>query len=224
MHVGPGVLAIGLAVLLAGCAPSQAASSAASRQPQGRNGAQAGSRLLVQLDQPIGLDESHVGERLSGHLVQRVVDAHGQVLIPAGAPLFGHVADIRTGSGIGQPASISIAFDEIDVRGQRLPIDARVVGADPAAPQHGVDPRNIVGSGVPGGALGAILGQSTGAVAGSAAGAGAGTVISLGMNMQNNQLPAGTALALELERPLPLEVRPAQPGGLQPLSYPNYSY
>ena len=189
-------------------------------------GTEAGGRLMVQLDQPLGADISHVGDRFQAPIAQPVFDGSGRQLIPAGAQVVGHVVDVHPGS-LTEPGAIALNFDELDMDGRAFPLAARVIGTDTQAHLHGVNWKYVVGGGVAGGVLGAILGHRTGAVAGAALGAGAGTLISLGKNRADAKLPAGTALAIELQQPIeglaiaapPLPPPPAVPPPAYPGTY-----
>jgi hypothetical protein len=169
-----------------------------------------GTRLIVQTDQPLGSDNAHVGQSYTAHVVHPVVDGSGQTIIPAGSEIVGRVAELRMG-GLNSPAAINLTVDKLQVRGSEHPISAHIAATDVNASHRGVDLTYLLGGGVGGGELGAILGGTTGAPAGTASGAGAGTLISLGTTGREARLPAGTALAVQLDQPL--AVRPLLPPG-----------
>jgi hypothetical protein len=143
----------------------------------------------------------HLGQRFSGHLAQPLVDAGGLQVMPAGATVLGHVSDVRPPPDLDQPPLIGLTFDELSGDGRTLPLKAHVIAVDPSATKHGADWQFMTAA--RGSRLGAIVGQQRGEVAGSMVGAGRGTLISLGVEDPEKQLPAGTAIALELDEPLP---------------------
>jgi len=163
----------------------------------------AGSRMMVQLTQPLGAGISYAGERFSATVADPVLGTDGEVLVPAGAQVFGHVADVRPAQGTDQPAMLVLAVDELQANGMSFPLKARIIGSDPMAAQHGVDWKNVVGSTLDGNRPGAIVGQSRSTVAGPISARAGGTLISLGNQEGMQHLPAGTALALELEQSIP---------------------
>jgi hypothetical protein len=169
----------------------------------GYRGVPAGTQLYVVLDQPLGL-HSFIGQRFGARVVQPVVDPSGRPLIPTGAIVTGYVADIRHG-GFGQPAVMSLQLEDLRVDGTVVPIAGRVLATDVEAPRHGVQPSYLVGGAAGGAVLGGILGGGKGALAGALVGGGAGTIISLGRDEGRADLPAGTALAIELEQPIPAD-------------------
>lgn len=92
-------LALACVVTLAACAttglnavapPSDVAVNAMASPPPSFG---AGSRMMVQLTQPLGAGISYVGERFSATVAEPVLGTDGEVLVPAGAQVFGHVSE-----------------------------------------------------------------------------------------------------------------------------------
>ncbi len=161
-----------------------------------------GTQLVAQLDQPIGKD-TRPGTMFTAHVAQPVLDAAGAPIIPDGSVVMGRVADVKSG-GRNRPAEVDLVVDRLLVRGVEHPLDARIVATDVEAPKHGIKGSYVgIGAGG-GGVLGAIIGGWQGAVIGGIAGAVAGTAVSLGLSGREANLPQGTALAIRLERPIPV--------------------
>ncbi len=182
---------------------------AASTAPQVVYGPQidVGTQLTVQLDQPIGTDVSRQGDRFTATLMSPLVDPSNRVLIPQGAQVQGHVAELRMQSR-DQPAAVSLAFDSISYGGGQVPFAARVVQAHVEGTGAGVRSRDVlIGTGG-GAALGAILGGSSGAIKGGLLGAGAGTLVSLGTAEHGARLEQGTPMTIALDRAIPIAALP----------------
>jgi outer membrane lipoprotein SlyB len=113
------------------------------------------------------------------------------------------VAELRKG-GVNSPAAINLAVDKLRVRGSEHPVAAHIAATDVQASNRGINLTYLLGGGLGGGVLGAILGGTGGALVGTAVGAGAGTLVSLGTTGREAKLPAGTALAVQLDQPLPI--------------------
>jgi hypothetical protein len=197
-----------IAVTLAACAttgvntvspPSDVAVDEAANPPPSFG---AGSRMMVQLTQPLGAGISYAGERFSATVAEPVLGTDGEVLIPAGAQVAGRVAEVRSSQGAESTATLVLAVDELQSNALTFPLRARIIGVDPQAAQHGLSWKMMVGS-FDGGVLGSIVGQQKSTVAGPFTGRAGGTLISLGRDPAQQLLPAGTALAIELEQSIP---------------------
>jgi len=161
-----------------------------------------GTRLFVGLDQPIGAGLSQPGQAYSATVVSPLVDTYGNVIVPAGAQVIGRIEQIAPAAN-NLPGAVALTVDALRVGGLDQPIQANIVGTDVQAPQRGIRPEWVLGGAGGGAVLGALLGGDVGAaILGGALGAGAGALISLGVSGSQAQLPAGTALAVQLTAPL----------------------
>lgn len=165
----------------------------------------AGSRFWVELDSRIGQD-SRPGERFSARLGQPVVAPDGQVLLPAGTRVIGHVEQVHEGVHGSDEAVIVLRLDELQVGGMRQPITASIVATQPrggGASTH-VDKEDVlIGAGL-GAIIGGIAEGGEGVIVGGLLGAGAGTAVSLGKNYESGPraLEPGSALQVQLEKPV----------------------
>jgi hypothetical protein len=159
-----------------------------------------GTQLTVQIDQPIGKDTA-IGQPYTGRVVQAIVDEAGDPIVPVGSQVQGRVAAIQRAKGK-QPAAVDLTVETLQVRGVVHPIDGRIVATDIEASSHGVNGLHVAAGTAGGALLGGILGGWTGAVVGGIAGAITGTAVSLGLSGHEAKLPAGTALVIELKRPI----------------------
>jgi hypothetical protein len=193
---------------LVGCEAHQPGMKGASpsgyppEPPESGGLVQPGARLLVRLDQPIGPDRSKIGQRIHAHVAQPLVGSDGRVQIPGGAIVEGYVADLRPSTG-NQPPQVSLAFDQLRLAGASYPIKGHIVGINVEAARRGTRPEYLGGA-AEGAVLGGFFGLYWGALAGTMIGAGAATAVSLGRVQEGGQLPAGTAIGIELEAPIDL--------------------
>lgn len=166
-----------------------------------------GTVLRVEVQDELSTEQSKVGDDVRATLTAPVQDSAGKTLVPAGAPLTGKVTELSPSERVGEPASITLAFTEIEVNGQEKPLQADITDADPELSRNWGRAGKGAGIGAAGGAvLGAVLGRSVkGAVIGGVVGAAAGTAISLGTGEEDAKLPAGTPMTLALTQPVPLK-------------------
>ncbi|HSO00542.1 MAG TPA: hypothetical protein VLS89_19755 [Candidatus Nanopelagicales bacterium] len=165
----------------------------------------AGTRLIVRLEQPIGTEISVQGQRYTASVVTPILDGEGEPIVPAGSTVTGRVASLRSGGG-GAPAQVLLTVDSVIVNGVEHPLEAQILAADVGAARRDVRAEPVLGGLLGGALLGGVVGGGRGAVIGGAAGAGLGTAISLGSAENEARMPVGTALAIELTRPIPVYV------------------
>lgn len=162
-----------------------------------------GTRLIAVLDQPIGTEISVEGQRYTATVVTPILDAEGEPILPEGSVLTGRVAALRRGAG-GAPAQVVLTVDTVLVEGVEHPLDAQILAADVQASRRDVRAEPVLGGAVGGALLGGIVGGGRGALLGGSVGAGMGTMFSLGTAETEARMPAGTALSIELTRPIPV--------------------
>lgn len=156
-----------------------------------------GAMVQVALDQTIGVQRSHVGDRFTAHVTNAVVAQNGATAVPAGATVTGTVTGLKGASG-NDPALIRLDFQSLSFGGSSYPFEASVQRT--AVP--GADNQQVLRGAAIGAAAGAVLGAVLGdadlkhILVGGALGAAAGTVISLGIQSQNAELPKGTTMTL----------------------------
>jgi hypothetical protein len=173
-----------------------------------------GTRFLVKLEGKLHSGKHDVGKKFSTRTLEPLVAADGTVL-PPGAEIRGHISRVEPAGATGR-ARIWLTFDEIRTRGAKLPVIARVAsvpgehGVREAESREGeIEARTSHGAReAEAAAIGAVLGAAAGAhkggkgaAVGAAAGAVAGFLIASGFGREL-ELPKGTKLELQLERPL----------------------
>lgn len=172
----------------------------------------AGTTIRVRLMQRLSTSESQQGEEFRTRVGSDVVRG-GQVLIPAGAEIDGHLAEVSKGH-VGGYGTIRLRPETVIMpNGQRYKLYAevtatpgsstRVVGEGTIRPGSRVVRDGVeYGAGVGGGAVaGAFLGGPVGALTGGVVGAGFVTVHLLANHPQATLQP-GTALQFTLTEPL----------------------
>jgi hypothetical protein len=164
-----------------------------------------GTVILVRVQQPLGSQTVKTGDAFDTDVID-TVGADGYTLIPRGSGIRGVVtfaeAATRNQSGV-----IQLTFDRVTLTdGSAYPISARLTSTDAAERrQIDADPNARVVLYGPRGGLGAAIaaGGSTSRPASGILGA-LGSMLSEGRDVQ---LAAGTALAVQLQRPLTLRTR-----------------
>jgi hypothetical protein len=197
------VLSPGLGI--GGCRTTQVSSGGGTTMPSTPAEAglvPAGSTMQVVLDQPLGADTSHVGERFTARVQQPLRTPSGTVVVPEGSIVSGQVTELKRSEHVGDQAAIKVDFDSIRVAGRQSPLEAKVVDTEVKGGNGENTGRAATGAGIGaagGVVLGAILGGGLGGAAlGGLLGAGAGTAIGLGTGETNPRLPAGTVLSLQV--------------------------
>jgi hypothetical protein len=129
-----------------------------------------------------------------------VVDLYqgNDVLIPTGSTLRGVVSSVNKATRTDRKGSMTVAFDQITIRGRNYPIRGTVTQALESEGMRGEVGKIGAGAGV-GAIIGGILGGAKGALLGVLIGGG-GTIAAT--EGKDAVLPAGTVLRVRLEQPL----------------------
>lgn len=192
-------------------APSGQAPSSTSASPTVANG----TRFLVRLEDELSTRKHKVNKKFKARTLEPLQTADG-TLLPPGAEIRGHISRIEP-AGLTGRARLWLTFDEIQTPAGKMPIVADVVsvpgdhsvrpgdskeGEIEARTSHGTRELEAAAAGAAiGAAAGAAAKGGKGAGVGAAIGGAAGFLIASGMG-QELDLPKGTKLELELERPL----------------------
>jgi hypothetical protein len=197
-------IALYCAVAVAGCG-STTASRPATTAPSGpvqvntseQGVIPVGQELDVRLQTPLSSETSTVEQRFEATTVADVVQ-NGRVLIPAGSIVRGVVAEVKRPGRIDRQGSLTLSFDQIEVRGRTYQMRAL---ATQVFESGGI--REEAGTAGAGGAVGAvvggILGGVSGALLGAAIGAGGAIIATEGKDIH---LPAGSIIRLRLDSAL----------------------
>jgi len=119
------------------------------------------------------------------------------VIIPAGSTVRGVISSVDKASRTERKGALTVAFDQITVRGRNYPIRGTVTQALESAGIKGETARVGTGAGV-GAIIGGILGGVKGAILGVLIGGGGTIAATEGKDVN---LPAGTILRVQLDTP-----------------------
>jgi hypothetical protein len=158
-----------------------------------------GTRITVRLEQGLSSRTARVEDRVVATVAESVRH-DGHTAIPAGTAVRGTVARAEPAERPSRGGRLEVSFDSLVVDGQRLDLDARIVQIQ----ESGVDKSKAGLGALIGGVLGAVVDGKRGALIGAMVGGGGTVVASSGDDVE---LPPGTLLTVELERPLALTRR-----------------
>lgn len=178
---------------------SSTQSTTSTRSTASTNEVPVGTELDVRLQTTLNSGTAQAEQRFEATTAADLMGSNSQVLIPAGSVVRGVVSDVKSAGRIDRKASMTLAFDQITIRGRNHPIRATV------APMEGEgvkgDAAKIgTGAGV-GAIIGGILGGFKGALAGILIGGGGVVAATEG---QEVNLPSGTVLRVRFDSPLQL--------------------
>ena len=162
-----------------------------------------GTALPIVLKEALSTKTAQPEQRVAAELAEDVV-VDGDVLLPAGSEVRGHVvSSLRSGRVKGK-AQLVVAFDQVRAGGKTYRIDA--TGLDVTAGKSTGKDAKIVGGAAAGGVLiGAIAGGGSGAAKGGLIGGAAGGAAVLATRGKEVELPAGSRYTIELRKSLRLD-------------------
>ena len=182
----------------------------------------AGTALMVRLETTLATFSNKPGDPFRGSITQPVV-VNGQTALPAGTIVEGRVTKVVEPRRISGKPTIGILPEAVILpTGERYYLDATLtdtnisgsdVNTEGQFKGSGHDRRDTIeqGGGAAGGMLiGGLIGGPPGILIGGAVGAGSGTAHWLSKH-RSAILPAGTALTLELNRPLEMTATAGRP-------------
>jgi len=88
--------------------------------------------VAARLNRSLEANTSRVGELFTASVTSPLLGSKGQILVPRGATVFGHVGQIDASSD-GSGPIVRLAFDSLMFFGRRYAFDASVAGADSSA-------------------------------------------------------------------------------------------
>jgi hypothetical protein len=159
-----------------------------------------GTEIDVRLQQALSSKTSQVEDRFEATTMVDVRDDRDRVLIPAGSMLRGVVSSVDRAGRIERQGKMTLAFDQVTVKGRDYPFRATVTQALESEGIRGEAAKIGAGAGV-GAIIGGILGGFKGAMAGILIGGGGTIAATEGTDVE---LPAGTVLRLRVDTPLDL--------------------
>jgi len=165
-------------------------------RPSTRRGeAPAGTELDVRLEQQLSSDTAQVEDRFTATTVTDLYQGE-EVLIPAGSTLRGVVSSVQRATRTQRKGSLTVAFDQITVRGRTYPMHGIVTQALESEGIKGEVGKIGAGSAV-GAIIGGIIGGGKGALLGVLIGGGGTIAATEGKDVS---LPPGTILRVRFDQ------------------------
>lgn len=179
-----------------------------------------GTKVLFTLNDTLSTKTNRTGDPFSG-VVSRSVRVGETVAIPEGSVVRGTVSRVQRPGRVKGRAELGLRFDQVELpNGRVYDLSASLSGLDETEKESVTEEGQVKGEGskkrdaatIGGGAgigavIGAISGGGKGAATGTAVGAGAGTAAVLLTRGKDVELKRGTELAIQLDRPLAIQVR-----------------
>ncbi len=160
-----------------------------------------GTTMQVRLNNELGTESSKVGDEFTATVLNDVRASDGSIAVPSGSTVHGKVTAVDDSDDATDAAVIKLDFDEITIRNQDHPFEARIE-ATKLEQQGDTRDETLRKAGV-GAAAGAVLGAVLGdadlknILVGAAVGAAAGTAVSLGAGDVEGKLPVGTVFTIQ---------------------------
>jgi TolA-binding protein len=168
-----------------------------NRQSTRRGEIPAGQELDVRLDRELSSDTAQVEDRFTATTVADLYQGN-DVLIPSGSTVRGVVSSVQKATRTQRKGSLTVAFDQITVRGRTYPIHGTVTQALESDGIKGEAAKIGAGSAV-GAIIGGILGGAKGALLGVLIGGGGTIAATEGKDVT---LPPDTILRVRLDEPV----------------------
>ena len=159
-----------------------------------------GTEFDVRLQRMLSSETAQVEDRFEATTLVDLMKGD-EVIVPAGSVMRGVVSSVNKAGRLDRKGSLTLAFDEITVRGRGYSIRATVTKAIESEGIKGDVPKIGVGAGI-GAIIGGILGGFKGAMAGVVIGGGGVVAATEG---QDVELPSGTVLRIRLDSALSLD-------------------
>jgi hypothetical protein len=169
------------------------------RTTTGSSAIPAGQEIDVRLEKELSSETAQVEQRFQ---VTTVADLYrgDQVLIPAGSTMRGIVSSVNKATRTERKGSLTVAFDQITIRGRSYPMRGTVTQALESEGIKGEVAKIGAGAGI-GAIIGGIIGGAKGALIGVLIGGGGTIAATEGKDVT---LPADTILRVRMDQPPPI--------------------
>lgn len=168
--------------------------------------APAGTTFGITLNETLSTGKNAVGDGFTATLQDPIMDADGNVLIPAGATVRGRVTRVQKSGNITQTGVIGLAFESISYGGKSYPLDATVIEAHPEKTTRqstGQQAGKVAAGAAAGAVIGRVLGKDTkSTLKGAVIGAAAGTAVAMGTSDVDAVLKAGSTVRVRTDGPI----------------------
>lgn len=157
----------------------------------------AGQELDVRLGTTLSSKTAKVEQRFETTTVADVMQ-NGNVLLPAGSTVRGVVSAVDPADRLHRAGSLTLSFDEINVRGRSYQMRAMATNVFESGGIREEGGTAGIGAGA-GAIVGGILGGLKGAILGAVIGAGGAIAATEGKDIE---LPAGSIIRIRLDSPV----------------------
>jgi hypothetical protein len=99
--------------------------------PQSSSGIAPGTLISAELSKPVDVKKARVGDKVEARSVVDVL-SNGQVLVPKGSKIIGHVSGDKPRTKDSQDSTVGIVFDTLSIKGRELTIQATIQAIGPA--------------------------------------------------------------------------------------------
>ena len=156
----------------------------------------AGQEIDVRLEKELSSETAEVEQRFEATTVADLYRGD-QVLIPAGSTVRGIISSVNKATRTERKGSLTVAFDQITIRGRSYPMRGTVTQALESEGIKGEVGKIGAGAGI-GAIIGGIIGGAKGALLGVLIGGGGTIAATEGKDVT---LPAGTILRVRMDTP-----------------------
>jgi hypothetical protein len=167
-----------------------------SSRTTGNTAIPSGQEIDARLENELSSETAQVEQRFTATTVADLYRGN-EVLIPAGSTMRGIVSSVTKATRTERKGSLTVAFDQITVRGRSYPIRGTVTQALESEGIKGEVGKIGAGAGV-GAIIGGIIGGAKGALIGVLIGAGGTIAATEGKDVA---LPPGTLLRVRFDTP-----------------------
>lgn len=179
-----------------------------------------GTKILFTLNDTLSTKTNREGDPFSG-VVSRSVRVGKRMAIPQGSVVRGAVARVERAGRVKGRSELGLRFDQLELPdGQVYDLSASLTQLEEREKETVTEEGQVKGAGTKkrdvltigggagiGAAIGAIAGGGKGAATGGAVGAGAGAAMVLLTRGKDVEVPRGTELAIQLDRPLTVSAK-----------------
>ncbi len=217
--------ALGVVFLLAGCAKgpdvdpaASSASSASATKDEKKSGGwlssvfggtkpvtiPEGTEIAITLEQAVASDKNQTGDSFAGS-VAAPISVEGKLVVPKGAPVRGHLVEVKESGRLKGVAHLKLVLDAVEVEGKDYEIRTSTVTR--TGGNHTKRNTVLIGGGAATGAvIGGVVGGK-GALIGGAVGAGAGTVGAAATGKKDITLGPEAPLTFRLAQAVTVQVK-----------------
>lgn len=167
-----------------------------TRTTSGSSAIPAGQEIDVRLESQLSSETAEVEQRFQATTVADLYRGE-EVLIPAGSTVRGIISSVTKATRTERKGSITVAFDQITVRGRSYPMRGTVTQALESEGIKGEVGKIGAGAGI-GAIIGGIIGGAKGALLGVLIGGGGTIAATEGKDVT---LPADTILRVRMDTP-----------------------